>query len=227
MKGRRIGIGALAVAGAIGLAAAGYGAAGFQLNTSASAPKGLWRVSAIERQQIERGSLVSMCPPEVQLVATMRERGFLRVGDCSGVDTTPLLKPVVAVAGDVVRISREGVSVNGRALPRSAVEQGMPGYPAGAYKVRTGHVWLISSYNAGSFDSRYFGPVSLANLRGRAVPIFVRGDLSRMTAAPERLRGTPISFGESCATIRADTRRYAIMRDCARSYATQMTGIAA
>lgn len=227
MTGRRIGIAALAAAGAIGLTAAGCSAAGFQLNTSASAPMGLWRVTTIERQRIERGTLVSICPPEVELVAMMRERGFLHVGDCPGVATTPLLKPVVAVAGDTVRVRREGVSVNGRALPRSAAEQSMPGYPAGIYKVRPGHVWLLSSYNAGSFDSRYFGPVSLANLRGHASPIFIRGDVSRMALPAKSGRGTTISFGESCAIIRADMRRYAIMRDCARSYATQMTGIAA
>jgi hypothetical protein len=37
--------------------------------------------------------------------------------------------------------------------------------PFGAYRVETATVWVISSYNPRSFDSRYFGPVNEDRIR--------------------------------------------------------------
>ncbi|MGE4411074.1 MAG: conjugative transfer signal peptidase TraF [Sphingobium sp.] len=182
MNARRFAVAAWALAGAAGLAAAVASAAGYQLNTTASAPTGLWRVTPVEAQKIRRGNFVSICPPEIRIVEAMRVKGYLHPGDCPGTDTTPLLKPVVAIEGDSVTVSREGVSVNGVSLPHSEADQTMPGYPAGTYTVQPGQVWLISSYDAGSFDSRYFGPVPLALVRGQAAPVLIHGDTSTMTA---------------------------------------------
>jgi hypothetical protein len=45
-------------------------------------------------------------------------------------------------------------------------------------------VWLLSSYDPGSFDSRYFGPVPAANIRGQAIPVLIAGDARRLTVSP-------------------------------------------
>jgi type IV secretory pathway protease TraF len=57
----------------------------------------------------------------------------------------------------------------------------MPAWPAGTYQVPPGEIWTVSSYSPESFDSRYFGPVPLANVRGRARPLLVFGDVTAMT----------------------------------------------
>ena len=73
------------------------------------------------------------------------------------------------------------VTVNGVALPNTAAMPALPGWPAGRYIVQPGEVWLFSSYSAGSFDSRYFGPVVLASVRGIARPVAVIGDPAAIT----------------------------------------------
>ena len=91
----------------------------------------------------------------------------------------PLLKQIAAVPGDTVRVTEAGISVNGRPLPHTAPlasdSQGrpLPHVPPGIYQVEPGTVWLLSTYNARSFDSRYFGPVPVAALRARLRPIAV------------------------------------------------------
>ncbi|WP_059040485.1 S26 family signal peptidase, partial [Paenibacillus rubinfantis] len=154
----------------------------FRLNTTDSAPTGVWRIAPVDPAQIARGSLVSVCPPPLGIVVAMRERGYLHPGDCPDTNTTPLLKPVVAVAGDTVTVAPGApLIVNGKAVPDSAPEAGMPAWTPGTYTVQPGELWVISSYSAGSFDSRYFGPVAVKNLRGRAAPVLVRGDVDSMT----------------------------------------------
>lgn len=180
MSLRRAAIGLCGLAAAIGgLAAIGH-AAGFQINNSDSAPKGLWRVTSLDPAQVRHGSLISICPPKSSVVGLMFDRGYLPAGDCPN-GTAAFLKPVVATQGDRVTVTAAGIAVNGQMLPNSAAVAGMPAMNSGSYAVQAGHVWLVSSFSAGSFDSRYFGPVSLANLRGTARPVFVRGDISFMT----------------------------------------------
>jgi conjugative transfer signal peptidase TraF len=79
----------------------------------------------------------------------------------------PLLKPIAARAGDTVTVSEAGVAVNGKLLPNSkqypkdGIGRPMPLIPLGTYAVLPGTVWVISSYNPFSFDSRYFGAIHL------------------------------------------------------------------
>lgn len=83
----------------------------------------------------------------------------------------PLLKPVVARAGNLVEMSPEGIAVKGHLLPNTApLENHTNGRPLtsctpGRYMVGPDSVWVASSYNGRSFDCRYFGPVSLDSVR--------------------------------------------------------------
>lgn len=166
-------------AAAIGLVALAAGAVGLRFNLTASAPWGVWRIQAVDPALIVRGTLVAACPPDLPLVALMRRRGYLSLGDCpTGV--APLLKPVGAVTGDRIRIrGGQPVEVNGVPLVNTRAEPGMPAWVVDT-TVAPGEVWLFSSYSAGSFDSRYFGPVPVANLRGLAVPVAVVGNRTEM-----------------------------------------------
>jgi conjugative transfer signal peptidase TraF len=181
----RFALGAWAVAGAIAVALSAAYSAGLRLNTTASAPRGLWRLAHIDPARVKPGDLVSVCPPAERVVIAMRVRGFIGPGDCPQTQTEPLLKPVVAVAGDRVRVQPGGpVAVNGMPLPNSAPLARMPAWPAGSYQVPAGQVWLLSSYARGSFDSRYFGPVPAENIRGEAIPVLIVGDAGCLTVRP-------------------------------------------
>lgn len=188
MKGRCFGIVAVSVAAVIAAAIIIGQAAGLRLNVTDSAPHGLWHVRwPADAASIRRGDLVEVCPPVVPIVRLMGERGYLSAGDCAGSNVTPLLKPVSAVAGDTVHLTRgQPAAVNGVSLPNSAAMPFMPAWPEGDYAVKPGEVWLFSSYSAGSFDSRYFGPVELDRVRGLASPVAVRGDLEAMTLGVTR-----------------------------------------
>jgi conjugative transfer signal peptidase TraF len=89
------------------------------------------------------------------------------------------VKPVAATAGDLVAISAAGVTVNGQPVRGTAQliqdSAGRPlrPFPAGAYQVKPGDVWLLSGHDPRSFDSRYFGPVPAVNVQGVARPVWV------------------------------------------------------
>ena len=91
----------------------------------------------------------------------------------------PLLKPIVAVAGDRVVLSSEGMRVNGRLLPKTAplfhdvAGRSLHPWPFGTYVVEEGVVWVASTYNRGSYDSRYMGPISISQIRARLRPVWL------------------------------------------------------
>jgi conjugative transfer signal peptidase TraF len=139
---------------------------GIRVNASTSLPLGLYKVTANPSEK-----LVEFCPAEpfASLSAIRRYRGK---GDCPD-GAEPLMKPVVAVEGDIVEISNRGVTVNGKLLPNSAARpfdrqnQPLAHWPFGTYRVAVGTVWVISSFNSRSFDSRYFGPILASSIRAR------------------------------------------------------------
>jgi conjugative transfer signal peptidase TraF len=178
--GRSLAICAITAAALVGAggAAAYYG--GLRINTTESMPVGLWLVTT--GGVIQRGQVVSVCPVPGEVMDMAKERGYVPPGVCPG-RYEPLIKPVAAVAGDLVMVSTEGVSVNGVAVPNTqqALADGagrqMPRIAPGEYPVTSGSVWVLSSYNAASFDSRYFGPLPVSNIEGTARPLFTKGAL--------------------------------------------------
>jgi conjugative transfer signal peptidase TraF len=148
-----------------------------RLNTTDSMPRGLWHVSPLPGR-IRRGMTVTVCLPKGAAARLALARNYVSPGPCaSGV--APLLKPVAAVPGDVVRVSASGITVNGVPIPNSAaLERDADGRPLrpispGTYRVAPGHVWLLSNYSADSWDSRYLGPVPVTDIRGVARPVWV------------------------------------------------------
>jgi conjugative transfer signal peptidase TraF len=143
-----------------------FGLLGLQINTSPSLPLGLYVVTT-DRS----ANLVEFCPAEpfatLSLIRRYRDPGICRDGGA------PLLKPIVAKAGDAVELSERGISVNGLLLPNTAPlskdTRGRPltAWSIGRYPVSPGTVWVASSYHSRSFDSRYFGPVYETAIRHR------------------------------------------------------------
>lgn len=140
----------------------------YRINLTPSEPLGLWRVGRLDRPAAV-GDLVFICPPQTTAMREARARGYLRSGLCtSGV--APLIKAVIAVAGQRVEVDTD-VHVDGHSMPSSTVAQidgrgrQMTPFPGGI--VPAGFVFLHSPF-AGSYDSRYFGPIPEAGILGLA-----------------------------------------------------------
>jgi conjugative transfer signal peptidase TraF len=161
---------AACVAGMLLLLAAGL--AGARFNVTPSLPLGIyWKVEA----PLQRDAYVRFCPPMTQAIAEAKKRGYVDAGYCPG-GYTPLMKRVAALDGDVVEFRKDGVAVNGRLLALSAPKQADPsGRPLpqlrGRVVVGPSQMLMMSSYNAGSFDGRYFGLVERSQARDVVRPL--------------------------------------------------------
>ncbi|MGB3272949.1 MAG: conjugative transfer signal peptidase TraF [Xanthobacteraceae bacterium] len=144
---------------------------GFRLNATPSYPLGLWRIEQ-PVAPIKVGDLVFICMPDGPGLSLGLERGYLRAGLCPS-GAGPLIKTIAAVPGAHVDV-RQSVTVDGRALAHSRVRRvDAEGRALSAYAggiVPPGHLYLHSDY-AGSYDSRYFGPLPDAGLLGLARPV--------------------------------------------------------
>jgi conjugative transfer signal peptidase TraF len=147
--------------------------AGARVNTSKSIPVGLyWTTSA----PMDKGAYVLFCPPPSGVFRQARERGYIGAGFCPG-DYGYLMKRVAATERDTVTVTSEGVRVNGERLPLSEPRQAdkagrpLPRYQANGYVLGDAEVLLMSDGSATSFDGRYFGPVSRAQLKTAIKPV--------------------------------------------------------
>jgi len=154
------------VAGATGLA-------GARFNTTPSLPLGLYWVQGTKPA---KGSVVLFCPPDQPVFIEAKVRGYLAAGVCDA-GTQPLMKRIMAAAGDQVTIVAEGTAVNGEWLANSAQVRNDPvGRPLPAYRAEltlaAGQVLLMSDRSPLSFDGRYFGPMSERTIQGVVEPVW-------------------------------------------------------
>ncbi len=137
------------------------------VNRTHSLPVGLYYWSDVP---IRKGSIVLFKPDHSTPLEQLGiERGY-------EARELPLLKRVVALAGDVVSVSSSGVSINGQLLPNSASlfhdEAGRPLAMAQLDHSRLGtDQGFLMGVTPTSWDSRYFGPVPLSRCSGSFVPI--------------------------------------------------------
>jgi conjugative transfer signal peptidase TraF len=150
-----------------------FGAIGLRINTSPSLPIGLYITTSDPT-----ANLVEFCPTEPSAHLAII-RGYREAGNCPD-GAAPLLKPLIAHDGDFVETSSQGISVNGRLIPNTAPAsvdskgRSLAPWPAGGALAKPGTLWVASSYNSRSFDSRYFGPVDQRLIRDRLRPLLTR-----------------------------------------------------
>ena len=145
---------------------------GLRLNVTPSMPVGIYRLAPVPQTGLQRGMLVAVCAP-LKAAQLGRRRAYLSGGQCAG-DTEPLLKTVVAIAGDSVcdikkwdycqRSSfagqQAGVVRQRRTQACTVVSRILPTCPT--------QVWLYADHPK-SWDSRYWGPVG--NVLARVIPL--------------------------------------------------------
>jgi len=133
-------------------------------NASASAPIGLYRVVS---GTPKRGDLALVRAPN-SAAKLAAERGYLP-------RNVPLVKRVAALSGNEVCAFHEAIFVEGKiaALRRKTDRAGRPlPWWNECRELGTDELFLLTNDRSDSFDSRYFGPVSSANLIGRLVPLW-------------------------------------------------------
>lgn len=158
------------------VAAIGYG---FVFNCTHSAPFGLYKeIGSSPAIPHEPTPYAFFCPDNRW--PFMRDQPNYRSPMWTCPDGyAPLIKPVVAWAGDTVQNSREGIAVNGHLIPNTLpIDHDSRGreihpYPFGTYFVEPDHVWVVSSFSPRSFDSRYFGPIPIRCVRAWVRPFWV------------------------------------------------------
>lgn len=139
-----------------------------------SLPLGVYRTI---HTRPHRGSIAFFCLESAPFISVSQDRGYLGWGTCPG-GLRPLGKVVYGLPGDVVTITPDGrISVNGHVLAgsqaRNKDRQGrpMPVSLLHAGIIPPGRALMLSLHHPGSFDSRYYGLVSLADLRP-VIPVF-------------------------------------------------------
>lgn len=128
-----------------------------QINLTPSMPLGIYRI-------IQNGDIVAVCLPN-HIAQKGLEKKHLIKGKCpSGVIS--VVKEVIAIPGDTVTLSQEGITVNNQFYPapkRSTDSQGLVikrFVENGVYSTINDY-WLYGSHSPNySWDSRYFGGVS-------------------------------------------------------------------
>jgi len=156
-------------------------AVGVHWTLTASVPRGVYQRTYAP---LVRGTLVAFCLP-----LSHAEFGWHR-GYLAGVPNLPvlrecphgyqpLLKPIAAIAGDIVEVTPPAVMVNGEPMAHSQTHdhdrmgRELPHVPWGRYVLGAGELWVMSTYHPLSWDSRYFGPIRTETVIATVVPLWV------------------------------------------------------
>ena len=123
---------------------------------------------------LERGMLVLACLPD-EVAKLAYERNYIASGKCKG-GYAPVGKYIQAISGDEVRFTSEGIFVNGSLLENSkpyAMDGEGRAMPVMLQDMvlPKDELVLLNNY-AGSFDSRYYGPIPSRYVVGTLKPIW-------------------------------------------------------
>lgn len=134
-------------------------------NATASTPVGLYALRPVRALHV--GDLVAARPPEA-VARFLAEGGYLPMG-------VPLLKQVAAVAGQSVCRTGRTVTVNGitiaAARERDSRGRSLPVWSG--CRVLDADVILLLNRHPDSLDGRYFGPMPVSSVIGRATPLWL------------------------------------------------------
>jgi conjugative transfer signal peptidase TraF len=134
-------------------------------NVSGSAPTGLYMVHPI--RDVTIATLVIAYPPE-PLATWLAEARYLPRG-------VPLLKSVVALKGQTVCRIGPVITVDGREMGVARREdhsgRSLPVWQ-GCRVIDTDEIFLMNPNEPASLDGRYFGPIQITAVAGRAEPLW-------------------------------------------------------
>lgn len=85
-----------------------------------------------------------------------------------------IIKIVVGIPGDSIRISGTELWINGKHIDRLWLAKSLPGKTVGDYDVQMvlgEHQYFVMGTTKESFDSRYWGPINREAIIGTALPV--------------------------------------------------------
>ena len=135
-------------------------------NPSASAPRGWYWLLPADRLKVEDYVLVNL-PSKVKRLAA--ERKYLP-------DTVPLLKRIGARSDQFVCVRGRYLWIDGQLAARALAHDREGRELVGWHECRVlvpDEILLLSRDNSASFDSRYFGPIRIGEVIGKASPLWV------------------------------------------------------
>ena len=139
----------------------------FIWNASASVPIGLYAIRPAGALQVTE--LVVVRPP-TPLASFLDARRYLPKG-------VPMLKRILALPGQTVCRSDHTITVDGiamgEALDHDRRGRALPTW-RGCRVVASDEVFLMNWQSEDSFDGRYFGPLPVSTIAGRADPLWTR-----------------------------------------------------
>lgn len=158
-------------------------ASGYSLafNPSMSMPRGLYLLHALPSEApLHRGDVVAACIPNIEAAKVYRERNYMGTSTRCASSLPPVMKPIAGLPGDTVKVTVEGVWINGRLLPKSRVfDTDSDGHtiahlPHGWLQtLAPGEFFLLANHIERSLDSRYYGPIQRTSIGGRVRPLFI------------------------------------------------------
>lgn len=128
-----------------------------------------------ESGSLERGDIVALCLGEPYRTVGL-DRQYIEKGQkCDGAD--PLIKQIIAVPGDNVILTDQYFEVNNTQYPYTTFYVDSVGrklfvYRRGNYFNTQGY-WMVGTNARNSWDSRYWGAVSKAQILYKLKPLLV------------------------------------------------------
>ncbi|HCE5637918.1 TPA: conjugative transfer signal peptidase TraF [Legionella pneumophila] len=148
---------------------------GFRINLTESIPVGLYRITSAEPL---KNAYVIFCPDHRQTFRLAKNRGYIDHGlYCNGYGY--LMKKVVAVSGDILSVTNEGVFVNQVIIPYSkpklqdGMNRALPQWQIMNYQLKVNEIMTMTNQSEWSFDGRYYGLVHTRQIKGMITPIWV------------------------------------------------------
>jgi conjugative transfer signal peptidase TraF len=153
---------------------------GMAINLSPSMPRGVYLTRPVSELKI--GDWVSLCIPS-DSAPVYRSRGYLPESSRCPSGLAPIIKPIVAMSGDVVSIEHDGIRVNGLLVPDSPIfdtdsnDRPISHLPLGWSKqLAASEYFAVATFHPRSLDSRYFGPIRGIQILQSLIPlIFFEG----------------------------------------------------
>ena len=133
-------------------------------NPSESAPRGWYLIHRVTNLRIGDYLIVTL-PRDIAVFAA--KRGYLPLG-------VPVLKRVAATEGHQVCVRDGRIVIDGLPVanthPYDGKHRALIAW-SHCRQLLAGELFLLNTDSASSFDSRYFGPVDISFVRGRATPL--------------------------------------------------------
>ncbi|MEE3501280.1 S26 family signal peptidase [Acidiphilium acidophilum] len=154
---------------------------GLIINVTPSMPIGLYRLSSLPRR-LHDGMIVYLCPPSPARNLAMAQAAqgkWLLTSPRSPCPShlVPFLKKIGATPGQTVTLTMRGTSIDGHLLPATAIKrfakngQPMIHQKPGSYLMGPRQVWVWDNSSPWAYDSRYWGPLPVANILKQARPV--------------------------------------------------------